>query len=234
MLTAVLGDRADMPDKSGGTIVRKIAGRAEGEDDEDDDEDYYDVRIPRVERIFKEINLGQGGYIGVEIRDVSADLGSYFGVGCCEGVLVLEVVEDSPAEKAGLKAGDVIIKADGEDVHRSDGFADYVRGHEPGDKLDITFKRSKETRRVTVEVGENDCARIFLNRGGEPDVFRMCREPGDLREKCIQMGDKCLMLGHECKMLGEECAEKCKMMMGEGRAGKCKMMMGDASAGSAR
>jgi hypothetical protein len=220
VLTAVLGDRADM------------AAKLESKDFEvtakDDDEDeYYNFRIPRVKRFFKDINLGQGGYIGVEIRDISADLGSYFGVGCCEGVLVLGVVEDSPAATAGLKDGDVIIKVDGEDVGHSGEFAAYVRDHEPGDKLDITFLRSKETRRVTVEVGENDCSRIFLNQAGEPDVFGMCCKPGELQEKCIQLGDKCFMVGNECKamgkefghcckMRGEECAQKCKMMAGEG------------------
>jgi serine protease Do len=223
VLTAVLGDRADMAAKLESKIESKDdADENEGEGESAEDE-YYSFRIPRVRRIFKDISIGQGGYIGVEIRDISADLGAYFGVGCCEGVLVLEVVEDSPAAKAGLKAGDVILKADGEDVSSSGEFAGYVRDHEPGDKLDITFKRSKETRRVTVEVGENDCARIFLNQAGGPDVFGMCCKPGDMRQKCIDLGDKCFMMG-------KECADRCKMMAGKcegkgvaGKQGECRV-----------
>jgi serine protease Do len=54
--------------------------------------------------------------LGVNAEDISGQLGSYFGVPGGHGILVEEVVSGSPAEKAGLKAGDVITKVDGEAV----------------------------------------------------------------------------------------------------------------------
>jgi S1-C subfamily serine protease len=54
--------------------------------------------------------------LGIQADDISGQLGSYFGVPDGEGILVREVREDSPAAKAGLKAGDVIIKVDGDRV----------------------------------------------------------------------------------------------------------------------
>lgn len=213
VISAVLGDRAQM--------AAKID--EDDKDDEDDEaeaeDDYYNFRIPRIERVFKDIKdirIGHGGYIGVEIRTISADLGAYFGVAGGEGLLVLEVVEESPAEMAGLRAGDVIVKVDGQDTQCPEMFAAYVREHEAGDKLDITFKRHKETRRVTVEVGESpDAARMFLNQMGEPDPMTwMGKGPEGCGSRCIDLGDgRCIIRldpGHKCSVM---CSPDCKMKM---------------------
>ncbi len=60
--------------------------------------------------------VGRGPMLGIEAEDLSGQLGAYFGVPEGEGVLVREVRPDTPAEKAGVKAGDVITKLDGERV----------------------------------------------------------------------------------------------------------------------
>ena len=60
--------------------------------------------------------LGRGPMLGIEAEDLSGQLGAYFGVPEGEGVLVREVRPGTPAERAGLKAGDVITKLDGERV----------------------------------------------------------------------------------------------------------------------
>ena len=56
------------------------------------------------------------GYLGVHLIDLSEQLGDYFGVSDGEGVLISSVEEDSPAEKAGIKAGDVVLTADNEKI----------------------------------------------------------------------------------------------------------------------
>ena len=57
--------------------------------------------------------------LGIDAEDLSGELGKYFGAPDGEGVLVREVRSGSPAEKAGLKAGDVIIRVAGERVRTS-------------------------------------------------------------------------------------------------------------------
>jgi hypothetical protein len=98
-------------------------------------------------------SIGRGSYIGVAIQDLNDQLGEYFGVNDGEGVLVTEVFEDSPAEEAGIKAGDVIIKADGQEVAETSELKEIIRDKEEGDELELTYLRqgSPQTAKVTVE-----------------------------------------------------------------------------------
>jgi serine protease Do len=73
---------------------------------------------PEILRRFREHGLSPAApTIGISAMDVSGQLGAYFNVPDGEGVLVTEVKENSPAAKAGLKAGDVITKINGKRVH---------------------------------------------------------------------------------------------------------------------
>ncbi len=103
-------------------------------------------------------------YIGVAIQDLNDQLGEYFGVGDGEGALVTEVFEDSPAEDAGLKAGDVIISADGEAVAEMDDLKDIIGEKEEGDKVEIGFIRKGEKKKVTVEVTEDSFGSSTFSR----------------------------------------------------------------------
>jgi len=178
-------------------MTAALGTREVGEQETPEAKDYYDLKIPRIERIFKDFRPEPGGYLGVKAQDISDDLGRYFGVGEGEGVLVLEVMEDTPAERAGLKAGDVITKVDGEEVGDSGELVSYMRDREPGQKVDLTFKRDRETRRTQVELDEApSAARVFIRQMGEPgemappcmnapgqiEVRREIMKPGDFRE----------------------------------------------------
>ncbi len=93
--------------------------------------------------------------IGIKIEDLNDQLGKYFGVKDGEGVLITEVLEDSPAEKAGLKAGDVIIKADGEDIEDSEDLRDIISEKEDGDKVKLTVLRNKDKKKFIAEVSND-------------------------------------------------------------------------------
>ena len=157
---------------------REVVTATLGEREDDDDmkaealKDYYNIKIPRVERIFEKFGRDRGGYLGVTVHDVSADLGSYFGVGRDQGVLVLDVLEDTPADQAGLRAGDVITKVGGSDVCCTKVLLDVLGGIGPGEKVDVVFKRSRETRRVEVELAESPGpAGIFFDKMGDRDEW---------------------------------------------------------------
>jgi predicted metalloprotease with PDZ domain len=178
-------------------MTAALGTREVGEQETPESKDYYNLKIPRVERIFKDFRPEPGGYLGVKVQDISDDLGQYFGVGEGEGVLVLDVMEDTPAERAGLKAGDVITKVDGEEVCDSGELVSYMRDREPGQKVDLTFKRNRETRRAEVELDKSrDAKRVFIKQMGDPggmappcvdapgaiEVRREMMRPGELRE----------------------------------------------------
>jgi len=108
-------------------------------------------------RIFGEATLMRGR-LGMVIRDLNKDLAPYFNVKEDEGVLVLEVAEDSPAEKAGVKAGDVITAVDGTPVHDTETLGDKVSNADEGDTLavEIIRKGAKRTIDVIAEEGGAD------------------------------------------------------------------------------
>jgi serine protease Do len=86
--------------------------------------------------------------LGVQVQDLNKDLAPYFKVEEKGGVLVLEVTKDSPAEKAGLKAGDVITKIDGEKITDADDLISALRDYEEGDEATIEYVRQGKTATV--------------------------------------------------------------------------------------
>lgn len=101
--------------------------------------------------------FGGGAYLGVELFKLNDDLADYFGVKADNGVLVLEVAEDSPAKKAGIKAGDVITKIDKEAVSDPADVQEILSELEEDDQieLELIHKNSKKTITVTLEEREN-------------------------------------------------------------------------------
>ena len=98
-------------------------------------------------------NENGGGYLGVQIQGLEGQLAGYFGAKD-GGVLVTEVIENSPAEKAGLKAGDVIISVAGEDVEDSGELVEEIRGHTPETKVELKVLRKNRSRKIKVTLGE--------------------------------------------------------------------------------
>ncbi len=109
-------------------------------------------RMKRVTEKFKEIIPVYGGYLGVRVEPISRSLGEYFGVKEEEGVLVVEVIKDSPAEDAGLEPGDVILEIDGKKVSDPETLRRIIRKCEPGESVEIKYKRKNRIRTVKVEL----------------------------------------------------------------------------------
>ncbi len=96
----------------------------------------------------------KNSYIGVNLETLTDQLGEYFGVEDGNGILITEVIENSPAKEAGLKAGDVIIKVDDEEVVDISDIQKAVRQKEKGEEVEITLLRNKKKKELTVEVAE--------------------------------------------------------------------------------
>ncbi len=101
-----------------------------------------------------DFHMKERGYLGVTLSDLTEQLGEYFGVKDGKGALVTAVDEDSPAEKAGLKAGDVITAIDGEDVEDSEDISEIISEHKKGDNVNIIVVRNNRRVRVTAELDE--------------------------------------------------------------------------------
>ncbi len=90
-------------------------------------------------------------YVGIQVADVSEEMLNY---GLPAGAVVELVVEDSPAEKAGVQTSDIITAVDGQEVDGADTLIDLVAEIEPGTKLDLSIYRKGERIQLQVEVGE--------------------------------------------------------------------------------
>jgi predicted metalloprotease with PDZ domain len=94
------------------------------------------------------------GYIGVYMQDLSDDVRKGLDLDVAEGVLVSGVQDDSPAEKAGLEEGDVIVSFGGKDITSPDQLRDAVEEYQPGATAKMEVVRDGKTESLTVTVGE--------------------------------------------------------------------------------
>lgn len=93
-----------------------------------------------------------GGQLGVRTEDLDETLGRYFSAK--SGVLVLEVIEDSAAEKAGIARGDVIVEVGGEEVADRGTLVELLSEREAGDEVDVVVLRDEKRRTLKVELEE--------------------------------------------------------------------------------
>ena len=118
------------------------------------------------------------GRIGVSISTVTRDLSESLGLSKAEGAVVNNVEEGSPAAKAGLEAGDVILKIDGRTVEGNGDLSRTIRAMKPGTKSNLTVWRGGKMRDVTVAVGEfkdDDAPKAVPTKGKKPEA-----KPGKL------------------------------------------------------
>lgn len=95
-------------------------------------------------------------YLGVKMNNLTDQLGDYFGVRNGDGVLITKVLKDSPAEEAGLKAGDVIVKIGDARIEHSSDVSDLISDRKVGDEIELSFIRDKRSVTVNVTLGEKD------------------------------------------------------------------------------
>ena len=101
----------------------------------------------------------QGRYLGITLQELKADLAPYFNVKAGEGVLILDVEKESPAEKAELKAGDVIVEIGGQPMREPAAVSKAVRETKKGEKISLTVLRHGKKMTVTAEPGERHMER---------------------------------------------------------------------------
>jgi serine protease Do len=94
------------------------------------------------------------GWLGVLIQDVTRELAESFGMDKPRGALVAKVLDDSPAEKAGLEVGDVITRFNGEPVVRSSNLPPLVGISPVGKKVRVEILRKGKTKILKVKLGE--------------------------------------------------------------------------------
>ena len=107
------------------------------------------------------------GYLGVSIQELTQDLAKQFGAADTKGVLVSDVLADSPAKRAKLERGDVIVEFDGRAVENPTQFRNLVAQTPIGKKVRVKFLRGGKERDLEVTIAE------------QPKTIAQLESPGD-------------------------------------------------------
>ncbi len=93
-------------------------------------------------------------WLGVYMRDVDEGIASYMNLPIPEGVLIMEVVKDSPADKSGLKKYDIIREIDGNKVKSAEEVSSYIAKKKPGDTIKMIIYRDKKLWTINAKLAE--------------------------------------------------------------------------------
>jgi serine protease Do len=128
------------------------------------------------------------GRIGVQIQEVNAQFADAFGLDRPRGALVGQVVGGGPAEKAGVKSGDVILSVNGKGVERSTQLPSVISAIKPGDtaKVEVWRDRGSKVLNVQVEEFKEEVQRVANRNVEEPakaDKLGLSVRPLDADER---------------------------------------------------
>ncbi|MGE0625637.1 MAG: DegQ family serine endoprotease [Pseudomonadales bacterium] len=119
----------------------------------------------------KDSGTVERGWLGVEYQPVTEAVAASLGLDGTGGALVASVVEGGPAEKAGVKMGDVILSLDGKPLADPKDLPRLVAGAKAGEKVDLTVLRNGKEKKLGVEIGRS-----------EPDTAELAAVPASAKE----------------------------------------------------
>jgi serine protease Do len=117
----------------------------------------FAIPIDLAKKVMKDI-ISEGrvirAYLGVTIQELNQDLSKSLGLEDIDGVLISDVMEDSPAEEAKLQSGDVVIKVNNDEVNTPAELQINISSRSPGENVKLTVIRDKKTKTINVKLAE--------------------------------------------------------------------------------
>jgi len=102
------------------------------------------------------------GWVGIEVQDLTPELAQSFNLSAAEGALIAGVLRDGPADKAGVRPGDILVAVNGGKVSDSASLLNLIAALKPGEKADLTIARKQQTLVLPVDVGRRPTQRNEL------------------------------------------------------------------------
>ncbi|MCB6183552.1 trypsin-like peptidase domain-containing protein [Leeia sp. TBRC 13508] len=106
-----------------------------------------------MEQIIRDGSVTRG-WIGVEVQDLSQELATSFNLSTNEGALIAGVVRNGPADKAGVRAGDLLTEIDNKPLKDSYSMLDVIASLQPGAKVPLKLIRNNQTQQFQITVGK--------------------------------------------------------------------------------
>jgi len=138
----------------GGLVLEKILKGAPG--------GQVEINQKRIEAL--------KSFLGAQVMSISESIAEELNFGASKGVLVSEVVESSPADKAGLERGDLVIRFDGQKVTDVQQLQNFVAETSPGDMVKMVVKRSGMNKALYIRVGGINNEQIALASSSPGDA----------------------------------------------------------------
>src|SRR3982750_2205646 len=151
------------------------------------------------------IFIDGGGFLGIYAENISRENMGRYRVNQVRGVGVTQVIKDSPAEKAGLRKDDVILRIDGENITSVRKLNRIVSELAPDQSVRVTFSRGGAEQEVTATIGKRDNPNVVNDLlSGDPKIWKWEGDPktwkweGPLvgRDKLFENGDLAFALGN--------------------------------------
>jgi serine protease Do len=125
--------------------------------------------VKTVTEQLKDTGFVSRGWLGVSIQNLDKSLAESFGLDRPEGALVASVTPDSPADKAGLKTGDVILSFGGDSIGQSSNLPPLVGATPVGEPVGVDILRNRERQTVSVVIAELAEDREVVRTSGTQD-----------------------------------------------------------------
>src|SRR5262245_44092689 len=146
--------------------------------------------------------FGNRMYLGVNLQELNPDLASYFQVDPNAGVLVTSVQSDTPAEKGGLRSGDVITHINGNKVSTPSDVSTQLEDIEAGTQLEVTVLRHGAEQRLTVVPEERSWEHPEIPP--MPELRQMLRENPEFRDDMEGLRREMESLKHDLELRKED------------------------------
>jgi S1-C subfamily serine protease len=159
-------DAAINPGNSGGPLIdtagqvigMNTAVAGDSEDGSSAQNIGFAIPIAQVETLIPQLEKGgppsnSGGYIGVDITTLTSALRQQYGFTPTTGAVILSVVANSPADKAGLQQGDVIVGVDFTNITSAEDLQNAIQKDKAGQKVQVTYYVGDSKRTASVTLG---------------------------------------------------------------------------------
>jgi serine protease DegQ len=117
----------------------------------------FAIPVTTAKSVMEEIiKTGQvvRGWIGIESQDITPELADSFGLGRQSGAIIAGVVRNGPADRAGIRPGDILLTVDGKSVASTNDMLNLIADLRPGEKARMTVMRKNRQATLDVKVGK--------------------------------------------------------------------------------